>query len=231
MDLDATAEVLLSSEEVKNQDDNPEEAERKVKTAHYSRPGNIVTFGHYEQDNDPANGAEPVEWIVLEKDGESVVLISRYGLEAIPYNTVWIHITWETCSLREWLNGDFISMAFTQDEAGLLEERKVIADINSVYYTYPGRHTQDRVYLLSIREADLYFGTDEERICVPTAYADARRSQHTGTDNSWWWLRSPGYVENCAACIDRTGGINYVGRGVNLGYVIVRPVIVVRISK
>ncbi len=192
--------------------------------------GDIVIFGRYEQDNDTENGAEPIEWIVLEADGESVILISRYGLEALPFNTVWIHITWETCSLREWLNGEFISSAFTLEEEEFLEERKVVADINPVYYTYPGRNTQDRVFLPSIREIDLYFASDEERICEPTPYAEAKRSLHTGSGNSWWWLRSPGYVENCAACVDMSGSINYVGRGVNLAYVIVRPVIALRVS-
>ena len=43
-----------------------------------------ITVGHYEQDADPSNGAEPIEWIVLENSGKTAMLISKYGLDAKP---------------------------------------------------------------------------------------------------------------------------------------------------
>ena len=79
-------------------------------------PGAGITFGHYEQDNDLANGAEPIEWVVLEVSGNKALLISHYGLDAKPYNTDYIDTTWETCSLRAWLNSDFLNTAFTAEE-------------------------------------------------------------------------------------------------------------------
>ena len=33
--------------------------------------GDIVVFGSYEQDNNPANGQEPIEWIILADDGRT----------------------------------------------------------------------------------------------------------------------------------------------------------------
>ena len=36
----------------------------------------VVTFGHYEQDNDPDNGPEPIEWIVLTQFGNHTLLLS-----------------------------------------------------------------------------------------------------------------------------------------------------------
>ena len=46
-----------------------------------------VTFGTYEQDGNTGNGAEPIEWYVLdEKDGKTL-LISKYILDAQPYDT------------------------------------------------------------------------------------------------------------------------------------------------
>ena len=55
--------------------------------------GSTVTFGSYEQDNDTSNGKEPLEWIVLSyQDGKSL-LISKYGLDCQPYNTVRADMT------------------------------------------------------------------------------------------------------------------------------------------
>ena len=48
--------------------------------------GDYFTFGAYEQDNNLANGPEPIEWIVLAKEEKKILIISRYGIDACPYN-------------------------------------------------------------------------------------------------------------------------------------------------
>ena len=48
--------------------------------------GSMITLGHYEQDNDLTNGQEPIEWRVLNIEGDTVLLVSRYALDAQPYN-------------------------------------------------------------------------------------------------------------------------------------------------
>ena len=35
------------------------------------KKGDIVVFGSYEQDNNPTNGQEPIEWIILADDGRT----------------------------------------------------------------------------------------------------------------------------------------------------------------
>ena len=47
--------------------------------------GDTVSFGSYEQDNNTENGAEAIEWIVLDVEGENVLLLSKYGLDAQAY--------------------------------------------------------------------------------------------------------------------------------------------------
>lgn len=61
----------------------------------YTKVGNIVTYGHYEQDNDTSNGKEVIEWIVLEYDEASgkSLLLSRYGLDAHAYQSGDIETT------------------------------------------------------------------------------------------------------------------------------------------
>ena len=79
------------------------------------RVGNYVTFGHYPQTSG-GNDSTEIEWLVLARDGNKALLMSRYGLDAKPYNTEYTSITWEECTLRIWLNGTFLNKAFTAAE-------------------------------------------------------------------------------------------------------------------
>ena len=179
--------------------------------------GSVVTFGAYEQDNDEENGKEPIEWIVLDvQDGKSLV-ISKYALDCQPYNTEYIAVTWETCSLRTWLNGTFLKKAFSAEEQARIPTVTVTDDKNPVYGTDPGKNTQDRVFLLSIPEAEKYFASDQERQCKPTAYAVGLRAL------CWWWLRSPGDSSNSAAIVLDEGPAFVGGRRVSIQNCAVRP--------
>lgn len=155
-----------------------------------------VTFGSYEQDNKTSNGAEPVEWRVLEiKDGRAL-LISKYALDFKPYHTSFTDITWEDCSLRKWLNNDFINTAFTEEEKAMIPTVTVSADTEADWATDPGNDTQDKVFLLSVKEAKQYFSINQvDRQCEPTEYAEAMGA-YSGND-IWtntcnWYLRSTG---------------------------------------
>lgn len=80
----------------------------KVEKLKVAKVGDYVFFGAYEQDNNTANGKENIEWLVLEvKDGKALVT-SKYALDCKPYNTSYTDVTWENCTLRRWLNNDFI---------------------------------------------------------------------------------------------------------------------------
>ena len=70
-----------------------------IASAQYSK-GDIVTFGRFEQDNNPGNGAEPIEWQVLAVENDQALLITRLLLETRPYNAEWVDVTWETSDLR-----------------------------------------------------------------------------------------------------------------------------------
>lgn len=72
--------------------------------------GNYVTFGTYPQ-SEEGTDATPIQWMVLDRDGSKALLLSRYGLDAQPYNTELSEVTWETCSLRSWLNNNFRNTA------------------------------------------------------------------------------------------------------------------------
>lgn len=192
--------------------------------------GSMITFGTYEQNNKKSDGKENIEWLVLAKDGSKVLVISKYALDCQPYNTKDKDVTWETCSLRSWLNKDFLSKAFSSKEQKSIVTTTVTADKNPNYSTSPGKDTQDKVFLLSVAEAGKYFSTDEARRCAATDYAKAQGASTSNSNKTasgaaacWWWMRSPGCSSDFAALVFSSGLLSYGGDRVNRGNFAVRP--------
>ena len=195
----------------------------KVEKLKVAKAGGYVLFGAYEQDNNTANGKEDIEWLVLEvKDGKALV-ISKYALDCKSYNTNYTDVTWEACTLRRWLNNDFINAAFSAEEKAIIPTVTVSSDKNPEYSTNPGNATQDQVFLLSITEANKYFGSDSARQCKSTDYAVANGAWESDGGNCWWWLRSPGYNQGNAALVSSVGGVGEGGGDVSLSNYAVRP--------
>ena len=193
----------------------------KIKAA---KVGGNVFFGAYEQDNDTSNGREDIEWLVLDMQDGKALLISKYALSCKPYNKGGKDATWENSSLREWLNNNFVNAAFTDAEKAVISTVTVSADENLAYDTSVGNATQDRVFLLSITEANKYFDSDNARMCEATNFAI--RSGLTGAFNNGncvWWLRSPGRTPNRAAEVDVNGNVNEPGYYIEEGRIGVRP--------
>ncbi len=194
-----------------------------------AKAGDFVTFGAYEQDNDASNGKESIEWLVLEKDGDSVLLISRYALDCRPYHDALEKVTWEECALRAWLNERFLNDAFSADEQSRILNTHVSADRNPSYTTTPaGNDTEDRVFLLSIPEAVRYMDPESARQCKPTAYANAQSGFEnicTANGHCLWWLRSPGIQSINIAIVDSTGFVSLHGYSADHANTAVRPAI------
>lgn len=164
--------------------------------------GDKVHFGTYEQDNNALNGKEDIEWRVLAKENNRILVISDEVLDCQPYNISNTVVTWETCTLRKWLNSDFINSAFSIYEKAMIPMVTVSAGENSYDSTNPGNATQDQVFLLSLTEAYKYFNSNSERLCTATDYAVANGSVISGDKNyCWWWLRAPGQSPTHVVCI------------------------------
>ncbi len=127
--------------------------------ASFTRNGDYIIFGHYEQDGDASNGPEPIEWEVLEEDGDRMLLISRYVLDAMPYNynIENTDVTWEKSSIRQWLNNDFYNNAFDADEQRGIVKMKLSNPNNVCWGTKGGKDTEDHVFLLSVEELLKYY--------------------------------------------------------------------------
>ena len=163
-------------------------------------PRKTVTFGTFDQDNNPGNGQEPIEWIVLEEKDGNCLLLSKYGLDSVAYHADNGDADWEHCSLRAWLNKDFLQSSFTGDEQSAIQVTKVTngSQQGAKYSCDAGADTEDRIFMLSYREVFFqYFTSPEDRLCEPSQSAVAHDVFYTETGKSdpasacSWWLRSP----------------------------------------
>ena len=123
-------------------------------------------------------------------------------------------VSWEDSSLRQWLNGEFLNLAFSEEEQNSIVTKSVFAEDNREFGTEAGNDTQDPVFLLSISEVEKYFHSDPDRMCAPTSYA-VNNGAHGKTEGyCWWWMRSPGKTVNYAACVGSDGVVNCSGNDV-----------------
>ncbi|MBQ3761096.1 MAG: hypothetical protein II875_03675 [Clostridia bacterium] len=195
-------------------------------------PRKTLVFGSYEQDDDPINGAEPIEWIILEeREDGSVVLLSKYALDCLPYNPELTPVAWKTCRIRAWLNEDFFKTAFDAQEQEKLLVTTVQNEETPHYMVIGEYQTEDRVWLLSVDEVDVLYGEDAVMKCVPTKYALARGAKQSteydlnGEGSCWWWLRSTGDDANRAAYVNDFAEVGIFGNSVNYDHYTVRPVV------
>ena len=221
---DDAARILISIQayndvdKLLEKDDNMIAAARDAKFA----VGNYVSFGTYPQTK-AGNDATPIEWLVLARDGNKALLISRYGLDAQRYNKDTTSVTWETCTLRTCLNGTFYNKAFSSAEQAAILTTNVDNSKNQCYSgwsTNGWKNTQDKVFLLSYAEANKYFGvtyynsSNTKSRVAPTAYAIAHGAWTSSSDKTadsvnagWWWLRSPGSDQRSAAYVLADGSL------------------------
>ncbi len=166
--------------------------------------GDIVTLGAFEQDGNTENGKEAIRWKVLEKDGNELLLISEQILACRVYHENSAAVTWETSSLREWLNGKFLETAFWEWEQELIVATQVSADRNPVVGNQadPGNPTEDRVYLLSLLEVKELDLSPEDLRCTPTAFAVSDNTRANDPRAKWWWTRTPGKTNWFTAIIN-----------------------------
>ena len=183
--------------------------------------GKTIEFGNYPQDKDGTE--KPIEWIVMKKEGNQVLLLSKYVLDAKPYNKEWEDVTWETSDIRQWLNNEFYTTAFNKAEKAKIQTSLIKNEDNSEYGTSGGNDTEDKVFLLSEKEAETLFSDEEERIAKATEYAEKSGVYVNKEKAAWWWLRSPGYSSRDAAGVGSHGWVDRSGYNVSSYFDGVRP--------
>jgi ABC-type amino acid transport substrate-binding protein/serine/threonine protein kinase len=154
--------------------------------------GQRVEFG--------TRNGKPIAWRVLAVEDGRALVISEHILENKPYNKQSGGITWETCSLRQYLNGEFLEKTFSADERSCIDAVTNQNPDNRVHGTDGGNPTEDRVFLLSIDEAKKYFISNGDGAAT-----------NLEDDSFWWWLRSQGHSTSAAAFVGVFGIVNNGG--------------------
>ncbi len=167
--------------------------------------GDTIVLGSYEQDSYP-DGADPIEWTVLEMQGQYVMVISTKCIECLPYNNTDTGVTWETCSLRQWLNGQFYANAFTDEERAAIALAEVQTNSSTMYSTPGGDTTYDYLFLLSQQEAEWYLSLEGiSASCEVTDFALSKGAGSLGV-SEYWWTRTPGIKSAYTLVVDTKDG-------------------------
>lgn len=196
--------------------------------------GDVVSFGQYEQDNVFENGSEAIQWQCLHIDANTgqALLISRYGLEIMPYHLSDMPITWETSDIRNYLKHSFFKAAFNDNDRQRITQTLISNPGNPDYGIDGGNNTDDYVFLLSIEEVLQFFPSKDLRKAQPTEYALSKGAEGTAAPGyAWWWLRTPGQNSNTASNINSDGSLLRIGSKISVPNGMVRPAIWVKLAE
>ena len=231
----------------------------KLQKAQKANVGDYVELGAYEQDGDLKNGSENIEWLVLEKTDTKVLLISKYGLDCIPFSTEndvskdgsKSNATWETSNLRKWLNNSFYNGAFSDFEKQYIIQTVVenyeytdqpagtgtLTDDGTKIQLFksikvPKNPTNDFLFVFSDEEAEKYFSTSKSRKAKPTQYAKNMGADTSYGDgkHAWWWLRTNPDMNWNHSIVSGKGGISTNSLPPTCETITVRPAMWVDIS-
>jgi hypothetical protein len=151
--------------------------------------GDHVWFGSFEQDRRENNGTEPIEWEVIAKEDDRMLLYSTYILANRNFNTSdRKDVNWSECDLRIWLNDKFLYEAFSEEEREsiLLSKlsNKEYDSRTEWYVSAETPDTEDYIFLPSIEELETYLTFDAscdgyskvngEMVKTSTSYASAQ---------------------------------------------------------
>lgn len=171
-----------------------------------------VEFGRYYKD---AREMSPIEWRVLDENDNAMLLIAENCLDGVPYNERRENVTWETCTLRKWLNNEFLSTAFTDSEQAAI----ILSDLPANH----GNPTRDKIFVLNADEAIKYMPSESSRQCSPTNYARRRGVYSNESGLCAWWTRSPGQNNSQASYLSSYGSLGRRQHYVNDDVIGVRP--------
>ena len=193
---DESGDQTESDIQVADAQEEPEEeeniAEEERTPDGYINDEGYYVFGWYEQDGHENNGPEPIEWEILDENENGTLLISRYVLGYHRYNSEYTIVTWETCSLRNWLNDDFYNTAFDDNMKAKINTVTLVNEDNPYSGTPGGNDTNDKIFCLSLSELLRYYpfdywdpdgwhGFSQALITPPTEYVYRHGMGFTGT--------------------------------------------------
>ena len=201
--LDPT-ESSISENEISalEENDRDETAEAKVLKEKIRNLEMYDTFyfGETEQDNNLENGAEPIEWIILEKTEDKVFVISKKVLEWLTFcefddevivgnektgSKNWFTWKIERNQQRAWLHDQLYVNGFTDNEKELIMVTHNVTEDLTITQVWE-LESDDYLYVPTKEEVEKSMGT-RSKAAEMTAYVAAKSGK---TGYCWWTLRN-----------------------------------------
>ncbi|MBR4313874.1 MAG: hypothetical protein IKP66_03085 [Lachnospiraceae bacterium] len=133
-----------------------------------------VVLGTYEQDGDVANGKEGIEWIILKREDNKALLLSKYVLDYVEYSNILERYTvWKDSRLRAWANHEFYDDSFNEQEKVLIAPTRIKNYDNPVYGNSSGVSTIDKIFVPGFDELMEIYKIDYDE-CIREPLYDIR---------------------------------------------------------
>ena len=152
-----------------------------------------------------------MDWRVPDRKDGKVLLLKDNALGSTPFDETGKNTTWESSSVRKWLNKDFLQENFLQEEQDIILKTTVKNTPNTTYNTPAGKDTTDKLFLLSCDEVNQY-------------------TKGIHKTNSCWWLRTPGAAANSMSFVYRDKTVMDYGYDVTNTKITVKPAIWVNVE-
>lgn len=162
-----------------------------------SEIGTSVLFGEYK-------------WLIVEKEADKALLVKSEPINGYAYHETNENITWAECSLRDYLNAEFMDETFCQQMKDRILDTEIVVPDNKQYRTKGGKNTVDKVFLLNDNQAQEY-------------------KEILDNYSRDWWLINPGNSQNTAQYVSY-GEIMDYGYEVSNTNIYIRPAMWVSIK-
>lgn len=162
--------------------------------------GDTIKFGEYKENRG--------EWTVIEKENDKALILYNGSDIQMPYNEDYEEVSWDDCTLKEWLNLEYYENSFQE-----IEKTHIMNTDNG------------KVFLLTVEEAETYFDQNSQRIlCKDINTLDS-------DNNLQWWLLSLENDRCSSPIVNREGEVDSIGSRVNYESNYVRPAMWIEISE
>lgn len=184
--------------------------------------GDVISFGGYVSFDFGAKNSvlglyQNNEWIVLDRQGDQILLQSNYTVNYITSDN--FNSLWPVSDMNVWLNNFYYNAAFSSKEKNII--MTTICDCNFLedWSWYSSSDSDDKVFLLSYDEYNKYFLNQTSA---------KRMSKATGSYESYW-LRTAAKDAGYYMLVTDSGSLDTVGTSALQGGYIV-PAIWIDIS-
>ncbi len=161
--------------------------------------GDIVTFGKIDE--------KEIEWKIVTIDGEDALIASYYGVSLHAFHCEPSPVAWEACSLRHWLNNDFLQSAFSNKDQEKIHSVMLADEKTELSFT--DDQAADKVFILSESETERYFRKQSDRVLLYNDRLSGTWSFSNGLMTTCrWWMRGKTQEINgryCAPVCDHDG--------------------------